>query len=192
MVGGTLAGVGNGKAGEQHHHLGGDRDAGRADRHQREYARQPRVAYEVRGGIDQRLGDRCQDEHAPGNDTVVYRAGGWAGRLVERRSPAPGRYRAAQMRVWIDLTNSPHVLVMRPVIERLERGGPRGGGDRARLRPDARAVRALRDCPHRDRTPSGRAVERQGDGAFLALRRRSCAGRGHDASTSRSAMAPTT
>src|SRR5580658_10057356 len=27
------------------------------------------------------------------------------------------------MRVWIDLTNSPHVLVMRPVIELLEREG---------------------------------------------------------------------
>jgi predicted glycosyltransferase len=27
------------------------------------------------------------------------------------------------MRVWIDLTNSPHVLVMRPVIERLQAGG---------------------------------------------------------------------
>jgi len=27
------------------------------------------------------------------------------------------------MRVWIDLTNSPHVLVMRPIIERLREGG---------------------------------------------------------------------
>src|SRR3954469_15238670 len=27
------------------------------------------------------------------------------------------------MRVWIDLTNSPHVLVMRPVIRALERRG---------------------------------------------------------------------
>jgi uncharacterized protein len=27
------------------------------------------------------------------------------------------------MRVWIDLTNSPHVLVMRPVIERLRQDG---------------------------------------------------------------------
>src|SRR5580704_13649327 len=27
------------------------------------------------------------------------------------------------MRVWIDLTNSPHVLVMRPVIERLRADG---------------------------------------------------------------------
>ena len=36
---------------------------------------------------------------------------------------APGRYRAPRMRVWIDLTNSPHVLVMRPVIERLRADG---------------------------------------------------------------------
>ena len=28
-----------------------------------------------------------------------------------------------RMRVWVDLTNSPHVLVMRPVIERLRAGG---------------------------------------------------------------------
>ena len=28
---------------------------------------------------------------------------------------------SAPMRVWIDLTNSPHVLVMRPVIERAAR-----------------------------------------------------------------------
>jgi uncharacterized protein len=43
--------------------------------------------------------------------------------MCGRRSPAHGRYRAAQMRVWIDLTNSPHVLVMRPVIERLHAEG---------------------------------------------------------------------
>src|SRR4051794_41949717 len=30
------------------------------------------------------------------------------------------------MRVWIDLTNSPHVLVMRPVIRVLERRGAEG------------------------------------------------------------------
>ena len=37
-------------------------------------------------------------------------------------SPHDARYRA-RMRVWIDLTNSPHVLVMRPVIERLRADG---------------------------------------------------------------------
>ena len=27
------------------------------------------------------------------------------------------------MRVWVDLTNSPHVLVMRPLIEAMREGG---------------------------------------------------------------------
>ena len=30
------------------------------------------------------------------------------------------------MRVWVDLTNSPHVLVLRPVIRVLERAGAPG------------------------------------------------------------------
>ncbi len=33
------------------------------------------------------------------------------------------RYRGRCMRIWVDLTNSPHVLVMRPVIERLRADG---------------------------------------------------------------------
>ena len=41
--------------------------------------------------------------------------------------PTHSRYRRRRpcvaMRVWIDLTNSPHVLVMRPVIERLRADG---------------------------------------------------------------------
>ena len=32
------------------------------------------------------------------------------------------------MRVWIDLTNSPHVLALRPVIEILRADGHDGGG----------------------------------------------------------------
>lgn len=40
------------------------------------------------------------------------------------RAPSRRRRRyGLPVRVWIDLTNSPHVLVMRPVIEVLERGG---------------------------------------------------------------------
>jgi predicted glycosyltransferase len=65
-----------------------------------------------------------------GNDTGVYPAGGQA----DRKSRVPARQAAnppmrergvtvRQMRVWIDLTNSPHVLVMRPVIERLRADG---------------------------------------------------------------------
>ncbi len=37
--------------------------------------------------------------------------------------PGIARRYGLPMRVWIDLTNSPHVLVMRPVIEALERDG---------------------------------------------------------------------
>ena len=48
------------------------------------------------------------------------------------------------VRVWVDLTNSPHVLVLRPVIDALRARGARGGGDRARLRPDAAALPAPR------------------------------------------------
>jgi hypothetical protein len=44
--------------------------------------------------------------------------GATAGRL-----PGIARRYGLPMRVWIDLTNSPHVLVMRPVIEALERDG---------------------------------------------------------------------
>src|SRR5580700_11681386 len=35
----------------------------------------------------------------------------------------PGALPSHAMRIWIDLTNSPHVLVMRPVIERLRADG---------------------------------------------------------------------
>jgi predicted glycosyltransferase len=40
-----------------------------------------------------------------------------------RHPPDAARRYGLPMRVWIDLTNSPHVLVMRPVIELLEREG---------------------------------------------------------------------
>src|SRR4051794_23481589 len=40
-----------------------------------------------------------------------------------RRGAAAARVTVLAMRVWIDLTNSPHVLVMRPIIQRLHAGG---------------------------------------------------------------------
>jgi predicted glycosyltransferase len=51
------------------------------------------------------------------------------------------------MRVWIDLTNSPHVLVMRPVIEALERDGH---GVRVTARDFAQTLGLLRrfEIPH--------------------------------------------
>ena len=54
----------------------------------------------VRGDVDQRVGDRRELVHG-------------------RRRVAL----AAAMRVWVDLTNSPHPLVLRPVVERLRADG---------------------------------------------------------------------
>ncbi len=90
------------------------------DRHQRKDPRQPAVADEVRGFVDERFGYRGEDEHRPANDTAIY------GRPLAAccsGASAADRYRLPRMRVWIDLTNSPHVLVMRPVIERLRADG---------------------------------------------------------------------
>jgi predicted glycosyltransferase len=42
--------------------------------------------------------------------------------VIEASIGAEG-YRSPPMRVWVDLTNSPHVLVLRPIIERLRAGG---------------------------------------------------------------------
>ena len=122
-----------------------------------------RRARSARRFVDERFGDRGEDEHR-GNDSGAERRG-------PERAIAAGadRYRAAAMRVWIDLTNSPHVLVMRPVIERLQRGRPRRAGDRARLRPDDRAVRAPGHRAHRDRPPPRRAARGQGRRPRLAL-----------------------
>ena len=39
------------------------------------------------------------------------------------RAGARGRRRDRPMRIWVDLTNSPHVLVLRPVVERLRAAG---------------------------------------------------------------------
>ena len=68
------------------------------------------------GFVDERFRDRCENEHGRANDTGIH------GR--PRRAPAAGSVTVpALMRVWIDLTNSPHVLVMRPVVERLAADG---------------------------------------------------------------------
>jgi len=47
---------------------------------------------------------------------------GHRGRLGGRSFPGEAQYRCG-VRIWIDLTNSPHVLVMRPVIELLRADG---------------------------------------------------------------------
>ena len=104
---------------------------------------------------------------------------------------------AFAMRVWIDLTNSPHVLVMRPVIERL-----RADGHEVQVTArDFAQTLALCERFGIAHTAIGRhrgeRLLRQGRRASPRARRRSCAGRARaarrrGASTSRSATAPTT
>src|SRR5437763_820457 len=69
-------------------------------------------------------GDRRGGGHAP-RDSDEPGAQAHAGRLGGLRDPL-GAGLTAQvcgMRVWIDLTNSPHVLVLRPIVERLRADG---------------------------------------------------------------------
>ena len=73
------------------------------------------------------------------------------------------------MRVWIDLTNSPHVLVMRPVIERLRADGHEV---RVTARDFAQTIELcerLGIAHTADRPPPRRAARRQGRRACVAL-----------------------
>jgi uncharacterized protein len=92
------------------------------------------------------------------------------------------------MRIWIDLTNSPHVLVMRPVIRALEGRG-------AHVEVTARDFAQTLGLLERFRIPHT-AIGRHRGGRLaakgLGLVSRWCAGRGAAGSTSRSATAPTT
>ena len=72
------------------------------------------------------------------------------------------------MRVWADLTNSPHVLVLRPLSRSCGRTATRWRS-RPGLRADARAVRALRDRAHGGGSPPRRAAA-GGKGLGLASR----------------------
>jgi predicted glycosyltransferase len=67
------------------------------------------------------LGRICQG--APGMMRIVSFTAPLASAFGAGNPPGVGRRYGLPMRVWIDLTNSPHVLVMRPVIEALEREG---------------------------------------------------------------------
>ena len=98
------------------------------------------------------------------------------------------------MRVWVDLTNSPHVARAAAGRSSACARGARGGGHRARLRPDASSSPSA--------SGSARPSIGRHRGARLARRRRSgCADRSRGAgalgardgaSTSRSGTAPTT
>ena len=116
---------------------------------------------------------------------------------ARRREVCRGRARRSRvrcaMRVWIDLTNSPHVLVMRPVID----------GAARRRRTRCRSPRATSRRRSRCASGSGSSTPSVGHhrGGKLAAKglglvQRSGAlvrwARGHGASTSRSATAPTT
>ncbi len=88
--------------------------------------------------------------------------------------------RACAMRVWVDLTNSPHVLVLRPVIERAARArAPRCEVTARDFAQTLELVRALRASTHEvDRPPPRRArwpPRRIGPASTLA--RAACAGR---------------
>ncbi len=61
------------------------------------------------------------------------------------------------MRVWVDITNSPHVLFFRPLIRLLQADGHDVSITHARVRADARAARAARDRSRRRRAPHGGA-----------------------------------
>ena len=81
------------------------------------------------------------------------------------------------MRIWIDLTNSPHVLVMRPVIERLQ---AEGHEVEVTARDFAQTLALCERFGHRahgDRPSPRRALGGEGDGARRRAPPRSCAGR---------------
>ena len=115
MLGGALAGIGDREAGEQHHHLGGDRDAGRTDAISAKTPGSPasRTKCEVSLTSVSEIDARTSTRRA----TIPQH------RTAPRARSAAGALPCRHMRVWIDLTNSPHVLVMRPVIEHLQAEG---------------------------------------------------------------------
>ena len=97
-------------------------------------------------------------------------------RAAARRSLRCSQGRCA-MRIWVDLTNSPHVLVMRPVIRALE---GRGAQVRVTARDFAQTLGLLRALRHRargDRPPPRRPAGGEGRSGWRRARSRSRAGR---------------
>ena len=93
---------------------------------------------------------------------------------AERRA---GRSSVVRLRVWIDLTNSPHVLVMRPGHRGAAGARRRGAGHRARLRADARPARALPASTTRRSATTAAAGSRPRASGSSRARARSRAGR---------------
>ena len=98
-----------------------------------------------------------------------------------------------RVRVWVDLTNSPHVLVLRPVIERLRAHGRRGQVTARDFAQTLELASATGSTHTVDRPPPRRRARRR---KAMGLADRSAAlarwARGRAASTSRSATARTT
>ena len=96
------------------------------------------------------------------------------------------------MRVWVDLTNSPHVLVFRPLIRLLRE---RGHEVEVTAREYAQTMQLL-ELHGIEATPVGRPRRRLALGKARAEISRACrrfgAGRSRAASTSRSRTARTT
>ena len=130
-------------------------------------------------------------------DAARHRGGG---AHAPRAADGPGatreqtaRSRAVRwMRVWVDLTNSPHVLVMRPLIEAMRADGHEVRGHRARLRADARAVERFGIEHTAIGHHRGGRLAAKGVGPRRAGAARSRAGRAGAGSTSRSGTGRTT
>ena len=73
VVGEARAGIGHREAREEHRRLGGDGHACALGEHQQEDRREPGIAYEVPGDVDQRLGDRGEHDHQRSHDSGASR-----------------------------------------------------------------------------------------------------------------------
>ncbi len=169
VVGGALAGVGDGEAGEQHHDLGGDRDAGAG--------RSPSAA-KIAGSPASRT--KCEVSLTSVSEIEARTSNG--------RPTIPAAMPRARWRPRIVSVPPAHARLDRPDEQPARaghapgdrapaRGRPRRARDRARLRADARAVRA----PRASRTPRSAAIAASGSArrrsGWCRARRRSCAGR---------------
>ena len=109
-------------------------------------------------------------------------------RLPHRRRDSLG----GRMRVWVDLTNSPHVLVLRPIVAALR---AQGHDVQLTARDFAQTIGLLErfGIEHtRGRPPPRRQARGEGARARLALGGARALGAQRGASTSPSATAPTT
>ena len=96
------------------------------------------------------------------------------------------------MRVWVDLTNSPHVLVMRPLIAAMREDGHEVEVTARDFAQTLELCERLGHRAHGGRPPPRRPAGEQGRWAWSAAAPRWRAGRGGGASTWPWATAPTT